>query len=216
MKFLAYYPFISWRSCTENEGDLLSHSFKMSRQSQTSQAQNEFKQFEIRSTIRFFALQGESAVKVFENLQKVYGDSTPSYTTVSRWVTQFKCGRQSVEDEPRPGRPIAVTDDFMCSKVQEFVMKDRRVTINQIAEKMGMSFGSVSFILHEKLGFSKLSSRWVPRLLTPAQKQKRVESCQGLLQLWRADPEDFHNQIVTGDETWVHHYDPESKQQSMQ
>jgi len=26
----------------------------------------------------------------------------------------------------------------------------------------------------------------------------------------------FLKRIVTGDETWIHHYDPESKQQSMQ
>ena len=26
----------------------------------------------------------------------------------------------------------------------------------------------------------------------------------------------FVKRIVTGDETWIHHYDPESKQQSMQ
>lgn len=176
----------------------------------------DFQKTEVRSTIRFFALQGESATEIFEKLHKVYGDSTPSYSTVSRWVTEFKCGRKNVEDEPRPGRPISATDEFTCSKVQEFVMQDRRVTINQIAEEMGISRGSVGFILHEKLRLSKLSSRWVPRLLTLAQKEERVRCCRNLLNLCQLDPVNFHTKIVTGDETWIHHYDPETKQQSMQ
>lgn len=33
---------------------------------------------------------------------------------------------------------------------------------------------------------------------------------------FNADPDDFKYRIVTGDETWVYHYDPETKQQSMQ
>jgi hypothetical protein len=28
--------------------------------------------------------------------------------------------------------------------------------------------------------------------------------------------EEFFSRIVTGDETWVHHYEPESKRQSME
>ena len=33
--------------------------------------------------------------------------------------------------------------------------------------------------------------------------------------LWD-DPEEFLDQVVTQDETWVHHFDPESKKQSME
>ncbi|GFR70867.1 histone-lysine N-methyltransferase SETMAR [Elysia marginata] len=38
--------------------------------------------------------------------------------------------------------------------------------------------------------------------------------CRELLAKFDEDGEDFLRQIVTGDESWVHHYDPESKQQS--
>jgi len=34
--------------------------------------------------------------------------------------------------------------------------------------------------------------------------------------LFESDPVKFVRQIVTGDETWVHHWDPESKVESMQ
>ena len=59
----------------------------------------------------------------------------------------------------------------------------------------------------------KVSARWVPRMFLPLQKQYRFECCKEFLTLCNSE---IVNQIVTGDETWVHFYHPESKQESMQ
>jgi len=174
----------------------------------------EFSKIEVRSTIRFFALQGESAAEIYRKLLKVYGDHTPSVSSVERWVREFKCGRTSIEDLPRAPPENFATNDFMSEKVSQILELDRRVTIDQIALELGISHGSVSTILHKKLGLSKLSARWVPRLLTRQQKEKRVQSCLDLLKLWDEDPTHFHTKIVTEDESWFYHYDPETKQQS--
>ena len=40
--------------------------------------------------------------------------------------------------------------------------------------------------------------------------------CTQLLERFTHDGERFLRSIITGDESWVHHYDPESKMQSMQ
>ena len=63
---------------------------------------------------------------------------------------------------------------------------------------------------------SKVSTRWVPRNLNMQDRQQRVESSQELLEVYNANPEDFHTRLVTGDETWLHHWDPDSKKESMQ
>ena len=34
--------------------------------------------------------------------------------------------------------------------------------------------------------------------------------------MYNANPEDFHTRLVTGDETWLHHWDPDTKKESMQ
>ena len=47
-------------------------------------------------------------------------------------------------------------------------------------------------------------------------RQQRVESSQELLQVYNANPEDFHTRHVTGAETWLHHNDPDTKKESMQ
>jgi len=62
----------------------------------------------------------------------------------------------------------------------------------------------------------KVSARWVPRNLTANDWAHCTTTSQELVDLFTSDPDKFMHQIVTGDETWVHHWDPESKQQAMQ
>jgi hypothetical protein len=53
------------------------------------------------------------------------------------------------------------------------------------------------------------------RLLSDNQKAHRVSVCRELKQQARDDPS-FISNIITGDETWVYGYDPETQQQSSQ
>ena len=63
---------------------------------------------------------------------------------------------------------------------------------------------------------SKVSARWVPKMLTDDQKQSQLDTLRYLLSCYEDDPGDFIDRVVTQDETWVHHFDPESKMQCMQ
>ncbi|KAJ0174925.1 hypothetical protein K1T71_009066 [Dendrolimus kikuchii] len=62
----------------------------------------------------------------------------------------------------------------------------------------------------------KVSARWVPRMLTDSQKQNRLDISKILFDKFQVDSENFLSRFVTMDETWVHHFDPETKQQSSQ
>ena len=53
------------------------------------------------------------------------GKDAPSYATVKRWVAEFKRGRQSLEDDPRPGRRVTVATPEIVNKVHDIVMTDR-------------------------------------------------------------------------------------------
>ncbi len=65
-----------------------------------------------------------------------------------------------------------------------------------------------------QLGMKKVSTRWVPKLLTPIQRTNRVDCCQELLQESEESPTNFYDRIVTGDKTWVYYYDPLSQQEA--
>jgi len=68
--------------------------------------------------------------------------------------------------------------------------------------------------LHEELDMKKLCARWVPRLLTAYQKHTRMKISEQCLESFNKNKTDFVHRLITMDETWIHHYTPESKQQS--
>ena len=67
----------------------------------------------------------------------------------------------------------------------------------------------------EELGMQRFAAKFVPRILTDDQKQQRVSVCTELRQL-APDDETFLSRVITGDESWVYGYDPETKRQSSQ
>jgi hypothetical protein len=48
------------------------------------------------------------------------------------------------------------------------------------------------------------------------QKCQWCQLSEKLLEFFRRNPNDFLSQLVTMDETWLYHYDLETKQQSME
>jgi len=62
----------------------------------------------------------------------------------------------------------------------------------------------------------KLSAKWFPKCLNANQKRQRCQSSEQLLEFFRRDPNYFLSQLVTMDEPWLYHYDPETRQQSME
>ena len=98
-------------------------------------------------------------------------------------MRNFKSDFLSIHDSPRKGRPnFVVTEDSVC-QVKTLVLEDRRVTVKQLAAITKMSVGSIETILHDHLQMSKVSVRWVLRLLTPNQKEQRADSCKELIEL---------------------------------
>ena len=71
------------------------------------------------------------------------GKNAPCYTTVKKWVDEFRRGKESVEDDPRVGRPKEATTQEQINSVHEALLSDRRSTVRIWAETCGISVGSV-------------------------------------------------------------------------
>jgi len=171
---------------------------------------------EHRAVIKFFVKEGLRPNEIHSKFIKVYGASSPSFSTVKKWAAEFKRGRTSLEDDPREGRPKSATTPEIIEQVHDMVLYDRRMEVREIAETIGISKERVGYILHEELDMKKLCARWVPCLLTADQKHTRMKISEQWLERFNKNKTDFVRRFIPMDETWIHRYTPESKQQSKQ
>jgi len=116
-------------------------------------------------------------------------------------------------DAPRPGRAKTVTIPEIIDQVQKLILEDRQISAKSIYEQLGISRERVGSIIHEDLDVRKLSAKWVPKCLNADQKRQRCQSPEQRSELFRRHQNDFLSRLVTMDETWLYHYDPETKQQ---
>ena len=114
---------------------------------------------------------------------------------------EFKRSRTSLEDETRSGRPSDATDEEMCNKVRDLVYSDRLIKVEEIANALHISHGSVSITLHDRIGMHKLTARWVPKSLSDEQMATRASVYSALLNRFLSKEEDFLSRLVTVDET---------------
>lgn len=171
---------------------------------------------ELRYAILYNFRRGLTYQQCFEEMKLVYGDDGPSLECVREWFLKFRSGRFSVEQAPGGGRPRTSTDDENIAAVQKLIDEDARVTYAVVEQRLGLSAKAVHTIIHEHLNLSKKSARWVPRILTPDHKRRRVDFCRQFLTAFRNGESSNMKMILTGDETWLYNHDPETKQQSME
>lgn len=81
--------------------------------------------------------------------------------------------------------------------------------------EMKISFGSVQSILTVDFGMRRVAAKFIPKLLIHEQKENRLQVTHDMVECATADS-DFMKKIITGDESWVYGYDPETKAQSSQ
>nr|XP_014285279.1 putative uncharacterized protein FLJ37770 [Halyomorpha halys] len=115
------------------------------------------------------------AKEIHADFQNTLRDSAPSYSTVAKWTSEFKFGRESSGDDPRSGLSKSATTPEFIAKVHKKVIDDRRLKVCEVAEVAGMSSEWIYHILTKELGMKKLSARWVLRLLTLDHKRTRLE-----------------------------------------
>ena len=108
-------------------------------------------------------------------LVQIFAEDSPSYQAVKKWAAEFKWCKDSTEDDLWSGHPNTLITNELVIIIHRIVWVDRRLIVQQIAKSIGITSGSVHRVLTEILGTSKLSARWVPRMLTPEHKLKRVD-----------------------------------------
>jgi histone-lysine N-methyltransferase SETMAR len=110
-----------------------------------------------------------------------------------------------------------LTTPEIIDQIHELILEDRLVSAKSIAETLGIPCEQVESIFHEDLDMRKLSAKWVPKCLKADQKRQR---CQSSEQIWNffgaIQIISCRARLVNVNETSLYHYDPETKQKSME
>ena len=149
--------------------------------------------------------------QIFNELCGIYGPQIISMHTVFRWVKAVKVGKFSVEDDTRPGRPKTSVTKSNIAAVKIVVEQDARLSVKDIGSCNGISESSVQTILKKRLDLRKVCARWVPHLLTEEQKTKRLKCPRELLKTYKGCCSRVISNLLTGDETWVHMFQPQRR-----
>ena len=85
---------------------------------------SEISRSEYLAALKFLTLEKQPENNIYERLVNVYADNASSYSTITRCVAEFKCGRTSLEDDTRAGRTVEATTDDCCHAVKKLVKGD--------------------------------------------------------------------------------------------
>jgi len=167
-------------------------------------------QFEQCANIKFMCRLGKSASEMLLTLQQVYGDTALKKSTVYNWFSRCKNGQEKLEDDQRSGRPSTSRTAEIVEKVWQLIQCDRRMIIVELEQEVGISHGSIHVILSDDLEMRRVSAKFVPRHLITDQMECHMMVAGDLFEKSTQDPT-FLTKIVTGDESWVFAFNPETK-----
>ena len=98
--------------------------------------------------------------RMFEILTVAFDESTTSRTQVQLWYNLFKEGREDVNKDARPN-----PTDENIEEVRKISLDNRRITIREVADDVGITFGSWQASFMDALGMKRRATKIVPKLL---------------------------------------------------
>ncbi|XP_042243425.1 protein GVQW3-like [Homarus americanus] len=114
--------------------------------------------------IKFCNKLEHSSAETIRMMKKAFGDDSMSEAQIKLWYKRFKDGRESVESDPRSGKPSTSRTTENVERVRVAINENRRLTVREL-EDLGLPRTSVSEILMQDLGMKRVAPKFVPRLL---------------------------------------------------
>jgi len=128
---------------------------------------------------------GKTFLETFQILQQAYGEDCLSHTQCHKWYQRFRSGRTFIKDDPKSGWPFTSMDDDHVEKVLAVICQNHCLTVCEVAKEVGICKSSCHLILTDKLKMRRVAAKFVPRLLTDAQKENHVTIVEELFDCWR-------------------------------
>ena len=168
---------------------------------------------DVRDFVAALARAGKDYAEIKKLCEAAYGDKALKRTAMYTILKQVKEGETTKDQRHLNPKKTKRTEDIIAA-VAAAIEEDPHVAVKEMALGLGVSAGTIHSILHNDLGLSKKSARWVPKLLDDDQKQERVRVCQDFVAAVNRQSKAMLGNIVTMDETMVSYHTPLTKKQS--
>ena len=89
-------------------------------------------------------------------MKKAFGNECMSKTRIKEWCNCFKGGRTSVNSDSRSGRPSTTKTLDNIERVRLAIEGDRRLTVREIENDLGIPKTTVWEILYKILGMTRV------------------------------------------------------------
>ena len=145
----------------------------------------------IRHCILYEFQLGNSASAAARNICAALGDDAVADRTCRDWFKRFREGDISLEDRPRPGRPM----ESHIERLKALIEDNPRLTTRELSTMLGCNQSTIDRHLHEMGKVNKLGT-WLPHQLTSDNIQQRISICHFCCQ----NPIDtgFFNRLLLG------------------
>ena len=96
--------------------------------------------------------------------------------------------------------------------MKKMILDNRGIIIREIADDVGISFGSCQAIFTDIWHMKRAAAKIIPKLLNLEQKQRRIDIAPELLTTFKDDPDQMIKRVITGDwwitGVWLWHWNP--------
>ena len=135
---------------------------------------------EVRRFVADLAMTGISFREIKELQEKRWGDLALKKTQIYAIIKKVKAGENAYDQRSLSSQKTKRTASSVAAvaAVAAAIEEDRRFTVRSLVSVTGLSTMTIHRILKDDLGLVKKSARWVPKLLSDAQKKARVERCE--------------------------------------
>ncbi len=168
---------------------------------------------EQRAVIKFCIRLNKSGAEKVTLFHQAYQNKYLERSTIFRWHHAFIEGRNLAALTPQDGRPTIVASPINVNMVSVVIDQDHHLSTRKIAGHLNMTQSSVNRILRQHLQMQRVSSMWLPHLLTHKQMDTRLHLCEEALERIAVNP-DYLDRVIPMDESWVHRHDPLTRQKS--
>jgi hypothetical protein len=145
--------------------------------------------FQQRSVIPYDCLRGKTNAQIVTKLEQGCFESALHLRTVEKWAARFQAGRETVEDDERPGRPF---QNDLGDSVLRFLQNQPHSSSHQISKTLYSPRTTILRILDD-LGLHLFVPMWIPHHLSDVQKANRVEFSQHMLDMMQGSARNNRN-----------------------